>query len=40
VQKADLENKPVFDTCPELVNELKDAKNKLTDLISEGAESS
>jgi len=40
VQKADLEFKPVFDTCPELVDELKDAKNKLTDLISEGAVSS
>jgi CO dehydrogenase maturation factor len=40
VQKADLEFKPVFDTCPELVNELKDAKNKLTDLISQGAGSS
>ena len=40
VQKADLEFKPVFDTCSELVNELKDAKNKLTDLISEGAVSS
>jgi len=40
VQEADLEFKPVFSTCPELVNELKDAKNKLTDLISEGAVSS
>jgi CO dehydrogenase maturation factor len=33
-QKADLENKAVFDACPELVEELKDAKNKLTELIS------
>jgi len=40
VQKADLEFKAVFDTCPELVDELKEAKNKLTDLISEGAVSS
>jgi CO dehydrogenase maturation factor len=40
VQKADLENKAVFDTCPELLEELKDAKNKLTDLISEGTVSS
>ena len=40
VQKADLEFKPVFSACPELVNELKDAKNKLTDLISKGAGSS
>ena len=40
VQKADLEFKPVFSTCPELVNELKDAKDKLTDLISQGVVSS
>ena len=40
VQKADLEFKPVFSACPELVEELKDAKDKLTDLISEGAVSS
>ena len=37
VQKVDLENNAVFDTCPELVEELKEAKNKLTELISEGA---
>ena len=37
VQEADLEFKPVFDNCPELVATLKDAKDKLTDLISKGA---
>jgi CO dehydrogenase nickel-insertion accessory protein CooC1 len=36
VQEADLEFKPVFSACPELVEELRDAKNKLTELISEG----
>jgi CO dehydrogenase maturation factor len=40
VQQADLEFKPVFDNCPELVATLKDAKEKLTDLISEGTGSS
>jgi CO dehydrogenase maturation factor len=40
VQEADLEFKPVFSTCPELVGELKDAKDKLKDLISEGFVSS
>ena len=40
VQQADLEFKPVFDNCPELVAILKDAKEKLTDLISEGVGSS
>ena len=40
VQEADLEFKPVFSTCRELVSELKDAKDKLKDLISEGIVSS
>jgi CO dehydrogenase maturation factor len=40
VQQADLEFKPVFSACPELVEELKDAKEKLKDLISEGIVSS
>ncbi|MDH4240897.1 MAG: AAA family ATPase [Phycisphaerae bacterium] len=40
VQEADLEFKPVFSACPELVEELKDAKNKLTELIREGTVSS
>lgn len=40
VQEADLEFKPVFENCPELVTALKDAKDKLTDLISQGAGSS
>ncbi|NIP27601.1 MAG: AAA family ATPase [Phycisphaerae bacterium] len=40
VQKADLEFKPIFSTCPELVGTLKDAKDKLKDLISEGIVSS
>ncbi|MHC4691556.1 MAG: ATP-binding protein [Planctomycetota bacterium] len=34
VQKADLEFKPVFSTCPELVEALKDAKEKLKDLVN------
>ncbi len=36
VQEADLEFKPIFSACPELVDELKDAKDKLMDLIGEG----
>lgn len=40
VQEADLEFEPVFSACPELVDELKNAKDKLTDLISEGIVSS
>ncbi|HUS71487.1 MAG TPA: ArsA-related P-loop ATPase [Sedimentisphaerales bacterium] len=40
VQEADLEFRPVFHACPELVDALKDAKNKLMDLISEGIVSS
>ncbi len=36
VQEADLEQKSVFDTCPELVEQLREAKNTLTDLISNG----
>ncbi len=40
VQKADLEFKPVFSACPELVEALKDAKDKLKDVISEGIVSS
>jgi CO dehydrogenase maturation factor len=34
VQEADLEFKPVYDNCPELVAALKDAKDKLTDLVN------
>jgi len=40
VQKADLNSKPVFSACPELVGMLKDAKDKLMDLIGEGTVSS
>ena len=40
VQEADLESRPVFNACPELVGTLKDAKDKLKDLISEGIVSS
>jgi CO dehydrogenase maturation factor len=40
VQEADLEFRPVFHACPELVDALKDAKHKLMDLISEGIVSS
>jgi len=40
VQEADLEFRPVFHACPELVDALKDAKDKLMDLISEGIVSS
>jgi hypothetical protein len=40
VQEADLEFKPVFSTCPELVGELKNAKDNLKDLIGEGIASS
>jgi CO dehydrogenase maturation factor len=34
VQKADLEQKNVFAACPELVEQLRQAKNTLMDLIS------
>ncbi|MCJ7728383.1 MAG: hypothetical protein MUO27_00635, partial [Sedimentisphaerales bacterium] len=34
VQKADLEQKNVFAACPELVEQLRQAKNMLMDLIS------
>lgn len=34
VQKADLEQKNVFAACPELVEQLREAKNTLMDLIS------
>jgi CO dehydrogenase maturation factor len=34
VQKADLEQKSVFAACPELVEQLRQAKNMLMDLIS------
>jgi CO dehydrogenase maturation factor len=33
VQEADLHNKPVFESGGELVNQLRDAKNKLTHII-------
>jgi len=36
VQEADLKQKSVFDACPELVEQLREAKNTLTDLISNG----
>lgn len=36
VQEADLESKPVFQACPELVGALTDAKNKLVDLVNKG----
>lgn len=36
VQEADLRNKPVFEASGELVNQLRDAKNKLTSIIQGG----
>jgi CO dehydrogenase maturation factor len=36
VQEADLEFRPVFSACPELVGALKDAKDRLMDLIGIG----
>ena len=36
VQEADLEFRPVFHACPELAGALKDAKDKLMDLINPG----
>ena len=36
VQQADLQRKAVFQTSPELVNKLQQAKNALTNLIPEG----
>ncbi len=40
VQEADLEHKPVFCACAELVDALRDAKGRLKDLSSEGVVSS
>ena len=36
VQEADLEFKPVFQACPELVSALTDAKDKLMDMVNKG----